>query len=339
MFDNLIESKEKGSLSIMHLKRFWHKHYLVRKGSLQQQNLPEEWNNDYLLLASLGLGIEQTLKYLYIENPSFEKFEKWILELNNQNLNISKIDTFNSYITNLTIDSNAIVNEKPILSDDDIVFWKENGYIIVRNAISIEDCDTTIDTICNFIQIDRNDKSTWYNSHPAKQGIMVQLFQHPILEKNRNSPRIRKAYEQLWGIKNLFVNTDRVGFNPPETKTWKFPGPRLHWDVSLKTPIPFGLQGILYLSDTAHNQGALSLIPGFHNNIEQWLCSLPENVNPRNVDLSSLGIIPVVANKGDFIIWHHSLPHGSSVNSSNFPRFVQYINYEPFNTFKQDDWI
>lgn len=337
--DTLIESNEIGILSVKHLKRFWHKHHLIRKGIFQQQTLPDEWNKDLLLLASLGIGIEQTIKYLYAENPSFETFENWILALNNQNLNTSKIDAFNCYIDNLIIDSNTIVKEQDVLLEDDIKFWKENGYVIVRNAISQEDCNITIDAICNFINIDRYDNATWYNPHPAKQGIMVQLFQHRILEKNRNSTRIRKAYEQLWELDTIWVNTDRVGFNPPETETWKFPGPRMHWDVSLKMPIPFGLQGILYLSDTAYNQGALSLIPGFHNKIEDWLSNLPQNVKPRQVDLNSLGIKPIAANAGDFIIWHHSLPHGSSANSSELPRFVQYINYEPLLTLKQDEWI
>jgi ectoine hydroxylase-related dioxygenase (phytanoyl-CoA dioxygenase family) len=167
----------------------------------------------------------------------------------------------------------------------------------------------------------------------------VQLFQHPALEKNRRSARVRNAYEQLWGRKDLWVNTDRAGFNPPETELWKFPGPRLHWDVSLALPIPFGLQGILYLSDTQAHQGAFTLVPGFHNNIESWLGSLPADANPRTQDLYALGTYPVVANAGDFIIWHHALPHGSSPNTSAVPRIVQYINYAPLDAEERETWI
>ena len=160
---------------------------------------------------------------------------------------------------------------------------------------------------------------------------MVQLFQHPVLQKNRDSAFIRKAYEQLWGRKDIWVNTDRVGFNPPETESWKFPGPLLHWDVSIELPIPFGLQGILYLSDTQENQGAFSLIPGFHHKMEAWVNSLPEGTNPRTENLYELGVKPIAANTGDFIIWLQALPHGSSPNTSKVPRFVQYLNYQPIN--------
>ncbi|MNE39994.1 Phytanoyl-CoA dioxygenase (PhyH) [compost metagenome] len=112
----------------------------------------------------------------------------------------------------------------------------------------------------------------------------------------------------------------------------------MHWDVSLDLPIPFGLQGLLYLSDTQANQGAFTLVPGFHNRIDSWINSLPAGSNPRNQDLHQLGSMPVVANAGDFIIWHQALPHGSSPNTSNRPRLVQYINYSPIDAEIKMEW-
>ena len=167
---------------------------------------------------------------------------------------------------------------------------------------------------------------------------MVQLFQHPALEKNRQSKKIRAAYEQLWQRKDIWLNTDRAGFNPPETSAWKFPGPNLHWDVSLELPIPFGLQGILYLADTASNQGAFTLVPGFQKKIEGWLNSLAPSVNPRTENIHALGATPVAASAGDFIIWHQALPHGSSANTSSKPRFVQYLNYAPLDAEVNHTW-
>ena len=48
-------------------------------------------------------------------------------------------------------------------------------------------------------------------------------------------------------------------------------GPHLHWDVSVKTPIPLGTGGILYLTDTPPEQGAFTLVPGFQRWGEAWL--------------------------------------------------------------------
>jgi hypothetical protein len=334
----LTGSTETGSLGVLHLKRYWEKSQLRRSGKLAQDALQEEWNTDNTLLAVLGLGLEQTLKYLYEAPVEFNEFENWILEINKKELSKNKIEAFNTYILSRNSTYQKPGNRQHVLDDTAIDFWNENGYIIIREAVPKEDCESAINAICEFIHIKLDDPSTWYDPHPSKQGIMVQLFQHEALEKNRQSPKIRGAYEQLWNRKDLWLNTDRVGFNPPETKKWKFPGPRLHWDVSLELPIPFGLQGILYLSDTMANQGAFTLVPGFHNKIESWLKNLPPDVNPRNENIYSLGTKPVAANAGDFIIWHHALPHGSSPNTASLPRFVQYINYAPLDAEIRKHW-
>ncbi len=335
---NISDSTEIGSLGVMHLKRYWQKCQLKKDGSLASDAFPEEWNIDITLLSALGLGLEQTLKEIYNSLKDFNDFENWVLYINNGELPKEKIEQFNRYIHNR---ENGIVEGEieKVLDELDISFWNENGYLIIRNVISGQDCEDTINAICDFIDIERDDPSTWYNNHPFRQGIMVQLFQHPALEKNRLSSKIRKAYEQLWSRKDLWVNTDRVGFNPPETSSWKFPGPKMHWDVSLAMPIPFGLQGILYLADTASNQGAFTLVPGFHNKIESWLGSLLASVNPRNEDIYAMGTKPIEAKAGDFIIWHQALPHGSSPNTSELPRFVQYINYAPLDAEVNEVWI
>jgi len=226
-----------------------------------------------------------------------------------------------------------------VLSEDDINFWNEYGYVIIKNAIPQEDCIAARRAIWDHLQMDENDRDSWYTNANSVQGIMVPLYRHPAIDKNRNSPRIRKAFEQLWGQAGLIVTTDKCGFNPPQTDHHPYRGIGLHWDVSLATPIPFGTQGILYLTDTAANQGALTLVPSFHKILETWLASLPKHVNPREFDFSSFEKISIAANAGDFIIWNHKLPHSSSPNNAMLPRLVQYINwYAPLQKV-QSDWI
>lgn len=336
--DNIYPSKEICNLGICHLKRYWQKCQLIKKGELQGDKYLAEWTTDVNLLAALGLGLEQTLKYIYTTSESFEAFEKWILEVNCNQLSQTKINEFNSSVLS-TQSISKEENNEDVLTEADMNFWNTNGYVIVKNAITQQDCDDTINAICEHINIDKNDATTWYNEHRKKQGIMVQLFQHSSLEKNRQNIKIKKAYQQLWQRKDVYVNMDKVGFNPPEIENWKFPASKLHWDVSLKTPIPFGLQGILYLTDTSSNQGAFTVVPGFHNNIEEWLSNLPSNVNPRDRITDSFDSIPIAAKAGDFIIWHHALPHSSSPNTSTLPRFVQYMSYAPLDVEVQDEWI
>jgi hypothetical protein len=334
---DLAPSTETGRIGIMHLKRYWNKAMARRSGALSQQSHEDEWNLDITLLSALGLGLEQTIKYLFIESPAFEQFEDWVLDVNGGTIASERIAGFNQLVaSNKQLNAHAAINN--VLTEQDLDFWNTNGYVIIRNAVSKEDCNSTIDLICDFLSIDKHDPSTWYHPHPARQGIMVQLFQHPLLEKNRRSPKIRAAYEQLWGRTDLWMNTDRVSFNPPETDAWHFPGPRLHWDVSLDLPIPFGLQGLLYLSDTEASQGAFTLVPGFQHKIAGWINSLPPGADPRTQDLQALGAKPIAANAGDFILWHQALPHGSSPNTSTRPRIVQYINYLPVDGEIKEKW-
>lgn len=322
---DLAPSAEIGKLQIMHLKRYWSKALLKRSGALKSDAYLEEGHLDKTLLYALGLGLEQASIYVYTINPSFDEFENWIIAT----AGWPKAETIARF-NKIFIDEPAEKVDIPqVLSAAELAFFEKNGYIIIKNAVPKEDCEKTIDTICRYIEIDRNDPATWYNNNDARQGIMVQLFQDPVMEKNKNSVKIRQVYEQLWQRTDLWVSADRVGFNPPETQNWKFPGPYLHWDVSLQLPIPFGLQGLLYLADTEENQGAFSLVPGFQHKITDWLNNLPEGVNPRTEDLYALGSIPIAANAGDFIIWLKALPHGSSPNTLTKPRYVQYINYNP----------
>jgi Phytanoyl-CoA dioxygenase (PhyH) len=328
-------STETSALGLMHLKRFWRKIMLKRSGQFDEEQWKTEWQLDKTLLSVLGLGLEQTLIYVFQYAPAFEEFEQWILNTSGIPTG-EQIDKFNSMFDEMPDIGKPIPS---VLSTEELAFWEENGYLILKNAIPKEDCQATVDLICEFLGLKLDDPATWYGDHTSRQGIMIQLFQHPLLQKNRQSARIRKAYEQLWQRTDIWVTTDRVGFNPPETEKWKFPGPDLHWDCSLDLPIPFNLQGILYLADTASNQGAFTLVPRFHHRISAWLPSLPEGTNPRTENLHALGSLPIAAEAGDFIIWHQALPHGSSPNTSSKPRFVQYINYQPADFTAQKNWM
>src|SRR5260370_36203559 len=92
----------------------------------------------------------------------------------------------------------------------------------------------------------------------------------------------------------------------------------------------FGMQGILYLTDTAADQGAFTCVPGFHRRLGDWLAQLPPRTNPRDrTVLDTLGAVPIAGREGDLVIWHHALPHGSSPNRSDPPLVAQYIKMLP----------
>ncbi len=199
--------------------------------------------------------------------------------------------------------------------------------MILHDAVPPENCQAAVQAVCEFLDVRLDRPATWYTG-PQGHSIWIPLLHHPALWANRDSARIHRAFAQLWNREDIWVNVDQAGFNPPEKPGWKFPGPHLHWDVSLAKPIPFGVQGILYLADVAADQGAFTCVPGFHRKIDSWLESLPAGADPRAQALPG-GAVPIAGRAGDLVIWHHALPHGSSPNRAALPRIVQYLVGRP----------
>jgi hypothetical protein len=280
----------------------------------------EEWEHFQSFLFENGIGMEETLKFLNFNQPNQEVFNNWFQENKSHK-----------------IEENLEAN---ILTEEDFEFWEKNGYLVLKNAISMKDCEKTKEAILEYLSAKMDEPSTWYTNHEAKEGLMVLFTKHSTLEKNRNSAKIKKAYEQLYKTDQLYKTIDKVSFNPPETIYYSFKGSALHWDVSLQPPIPFRLQGLLYLTDVEANSGAFHCVPGFHNQINSWLDSLPENSNPREMAVKELKPTPVIGKAGDFIIWHQALPHCATPNTSNLPRMVQYLTYFPQDSSSVADiWI
>jgi len=330
----LASTTDTGSTGIYQLKRIWSK---AMAGTSASDLYAKEWELDNALMNILGLGLLPTFRFLYEQQPGFEAFEQWVTEQCGGSISAETKERCNALVDKTIVTGATDIADT--LTAEDIAFWEEQGYVIIRNAVSKEDCTAARKAIMEWLGMDEADSKTWYRNNPEMQGIMVLLYREAAIDKNRNAVRIRRAFEQLWNKTGLAVTTDKCGFNPPETDEFKYRGIGLHWDVSLATPIPFGTQGILYLTDTAAHQGALTVVPGFHKHIEDWLASLPAGTNPRETDFSVFGPKPIAANAGDFIIWDHKLPHGSSPNRAHSPRIVQYINwFDPLQK-TNEQWI
>lgn len=337
----LAHDTDVGALGIFHLKRYWSRTMLARAGRHIAADKRER-HFDFLLIHACGLGLEPTARYLGQTAPSFAEFERWIVETTGgvapeRVARINAAISGSDYPDALRRELAAVEASEPVLSADDLAFWNENGYVVLHDAVPQHAFEAAAQALWDHLGASADDPESWYRQR--NQGIMVQYFQHPAFEANRRSPRIHKAFAQLFGTADLWVSTDRVGFNVPERAGWKFPGPDLHWDVSLKTPIPFSVGGILYLTDTPPEQGAFTLVPGFHRRVDSWMASLPPGTDPRSQDLHALGSTPIGGRAGDLVIWHQALPHGSRPNRGTRPRMVQYITMFPTEVEEQDEWI
>jgi Phytanoyl-CoA dioxygenase (PhyH) len=279
-----------------------------------------------VLLCLLGIGIEQGLIYLHRERPEFEAFCDWVLGQAGPPDPV-EVARFNAWQSGAPCSPEAaarlaaLAAMPAVLDAADLAQWDAHGFVVLRSAISRAEANAAAAVLWNHIEARPDDPESWYN--PKAKGLWVPLYHAPELAVARQSLRVRKAFAQLHGTPDLWLLTDRTSFNPPERPDAPFQGSPLHWDTSLTPPIPFAVQAILYLTDTAADQGALRLVPGFHLRIAEWLARLGD-ADPRAVDLNS-DARTVPADAGDLIIWRQDLPHGASPNRAGLPRLAQYL--------------
>ncbi|MCC3157931.1 phytanoyl-CoA dioxygenase family protein [Hymenobacter sp. 15J16-1T3B] len=342
MPQDLVSIEETGTLGVQYLKHYWSR-ALARRGGAHIESTAQSWRFDNVLLNGLGLPLEETVQYLLRMAPSFAEFEDWVLGKHNGQLDPLQVARLNSlfsgqpYPDALQRSLQEIEQLDDVLSPADLAFWDEHGYVIVRGAVSKEQARATEEAVWEALGMHPQDPATWYQK-PIGKGIMMEFYHHPTLRANRESKRIHKAFAQLWHTADLWKTTDRTSFNPPETPAFPFQGPHLHWDMSLEPPFRFGTQGLLYLCDTPAEQGAFCCVPGFHRTLEPWLASLPAGTDARQVNLDAQAV-PIAAEAGDFVIWHHMLPHGSSPNRGRYPRIVQYLNMYPVEFKENMAWL
>ncbi|MEO7062636.1 MAG: phytanoyl-CoA dioxygenase family protein [Dokdonella sp.] len=331
MSHSLPSSNTVGSLGVPHLKRLWAAAMSARTGAaLHRQG---EARLDRCVLDALGIGLHQMWNYLMFTAPTFEDFEAWVVATAGcpDALSVKRLQAAVSGAPppkTVQVWLDAVEASAPVLTEDDLAFWKVNGYVVVPQAVSEDVRREAEKAIYAHVNAMPDDRESWYRGD-GRHGIMVELIQHPALQAARRSPRIHKAYAQLWGSADLWVSADRCGFHPPQRKNCSFPGPDLHWDLDFAQPLTFETQGIVYLADTPTAQGALTVVPGFHKRLLDWLARLPADTDPQQQDLHGLGSVPVAGRAGDMVIWHAWLPHGSRPNLGERPRVVQYINMMP----------
>ena len=123
-----------------------------------------------------------------------------------------------------------------------------------------------------------------------------------------------QASNPEWGHKGMIhwdIDTSEL---PPLNgadiaATWR-PDPATH----------IGVQGVVYLRDTAVDQGGFQCIPGFHRTFYEWVKTQPADRNPRFPDMTGLDVKVVDGKAGDLVIWHRLLAHGNGHNRSTGPR-------------------
>ena len=309
---------------VVGLKRYWTRKSAFRIGTSPHPPTGEDLRAERVLLAGLRLGVRETADFLMSGAPTFEEFEAWVLAKNGGALDPARVERLNGALRGDVMFALESILAEPVLSPADLAFWDEHGYVVVKCAVNAHACRAAVEAILDYAGMSLGVPGSWY-----KPGLWIPLAHHDALWANRNSPRIHTAFAQIWGRRDLWINVDVCGVNPPLRPGYTFQGTPLHWDMTLAPPLRFGTQAMLYLTDTPAGHGAFRCVPGFHRRLETWLRKLPAGADPRALAPRELESIPIAGEAGDLIVWHQALPHGASPNRGAAPRVVQYLDMFP----------
>jgi hypothetical protein len=241
-------------------------------------------------------------------------------------------------ILDITIPLNQRVNNEPlkVLSEEDWRFWKDNGYVIVRNAVPKEQIERMVDLLWEFEEKDPRDPSTWYTAPRREIQMkelvntgMVELYNHQYLWDNRMYKKVHDAFTDIWGTEKLWVSIDRCILNLPAKPGHAYKG-FIHWDVDTSlNPIPVNVQGVLSLVDTELDMGGFQCVPELYRNLDEWVTTQPADRNPYQPDMTGFTPTKVVTQAGDLLIFNSRLAHGIRENNAAKPRLAQYISMFP----------
>ena len=222
-----------------------------------------------------------------------------------------------------------------VLSEEDWAFWKHNGYVIIKHAVSREQALKTAAFLYEFEEKDPNDSSTWYTAPRAEMKMkelantgMVECYNSQLQWDNRSTQRVVDSFADIWGTEKLWVTIDRANLNFPIRPGHEYKA-FIHWDYDPETK-PVNVQGVLALADQLdENMGGFQCIPELFRNYDTWKLTQPEDRNRFLPDTSDFILTKVTLEAGDLLIFNSLQPHGIRANNSNQVRCAQYISMMP----------
>ncbi len=226
-----------------------------------------------------------------------------------------------------------------VLSEADWQFWIENGYVVIKQAVPREQADALAALLWEFEEKDPANPDTWYAPARAEMKMkeltnsgMVEIYNHPLMWQNRQTPRVYDAFVDVWGMENLWVTIDRANLNLPMRPGHEFNG-FIHWDYDPETR-PQNVQGVLALADqTDENMGGFQCLPELYRTYDTWKLTQPADRNRFKPDTTGFEFMKVKLEAGDLLIFNSTLPHGIRPNKSGDKvRIAQYISMMPAET-------
>jgi len=220
-----------------------------------------------------------------------------------------------------------------MLNAEQIARYREEGYLLIENAVGAEEIAALRETTLAFIERSRtltegNDVYDLDEGHSAQTPrltrIKVPHKQHPVYDAVLRSPRMQSYFTDLLGP-NVTLQTTKLNTKAPGGgaavewhQDWAF-YPHTNDDM-----LAFGL----LLEDVDAENGPLMVIPGSHrgpvlsHHRNGVFCGA---VDPDDPDFHFDEAVTLTGKAGDMTVHHARTLHGSAPNRSDRARMIMFL--------------
>ncbi len=220
-----------------------------------------------------------------------------------------------------------------MLSADDVAFYRDNGYLMVENAVTPAQLDALRRVTYDLIEKSRgvtesDDVFDLDDGHSAAQPRLTRIKlphkQHPVYWETLVNSRITDVLKTLLGP-NVALSTAKLNTKAPGG------GAAVEWhqDWAFYPHTNDDLLAVgLMLEDVDEANGPLQVIPGSHKgpvlahtNADGVFCGA---VDPGDPDFHHDRMVTLTGKAGSMTVHHVRTLHGSAPNMSDRNRFILF---------------
>jgi ectoine hydroxylase-related dioxygenase (phytanoyl-CoA dioxygenase family) len=222
-----------------------------------------------------------------------------------------------------------------MISEQDVAFYNENGYLVVRNVLSPDDVADLRRVTDEFVEKARTvtEHDAIYDledSHsaiePRVRRIKTPHAHHEAYARMVAHPNILAVLQKLWGPSIRFdvskLNLKAAGYGAPVE--W-----HQDWAFYPHTNDDLAAVGIM-IDDVDETNGPLMVIPGSHkgaildHHVDGYFCGA---IDPSRKEVDFDQAKTLTGPAGSITIHHARAIHGSATNTSGKPRRLLLHQY------------
>ncbi|MGI9450302.1 MAG: phytanoyl-CoA dioxygenase family protein [Geminicoccaceae bacterium] len=222
-----------------------------------------------------------------------------------------------------------------MISEQDVAFYNENGYLVVPNVLSGDEVRDLRQVTDDFVEAARhvsahNEIYDLEDSHsqaePRVRRIKTPHAHHEAYARMVAHPNILNVLQKLWGPSIRFdvskLNLKAAGYGAPVE--W-----HQDWAFYPHTNDDLAAVGIM-IDDVDETNGPLMVIPGSHkcpildHHMDGYFCGA---IDPNCGDANFGEAVKLTGGAGSVTIHHARTIHGSATNTSGKPRRLLLHQY------------